>query len=213
MTITITVDKNSEGNLTSNQFSERIETLLSSRGCSKAWLAKELGITRQALHHVLNHGKKPKFVSEIAILFNVTPRWLETGIGKAHIDSRNLLESIPLYRLPDVISSRALSDAPVIDKMLFNRQGEDKHFAIIFSQYPSMSTKFDENEILIFNRNLKPQNGNYILADVKKEGIVFRQFYEEKKTILLKPSDSEFDSLKCAHCDILGTLVETRVKF
>jgi len=209
----VTLSLVQSANPTQNDFSYRIETLLNSRGCSKAWLAKELGISKQALNYILKRGKKPKFVSELALIFNVKPRWLETGQGKAYIASNTLLESVPLYKLTEILSCNTISGATCLEKILLKKQDEHQYFAILFDDYPSMSTKFDKNATLIFDQHLKPKNGDYVLVSTQEEDIVFRRFYEERQVIVLKPADSDYDSVRCKSCHVLGTLIETRVKF
>lgn len=200
-------------NAENDTFSNRVEMLLAMRGCSKAWLSAELGITRQALNHVLKHGKKPKFVSELALVFNVSPKWLETGKGKPQQTPGELLTTISLYEFQSVLKENGIKNISCIEKILLKTENEHQHFAILFQKYPSMSTKFEENSILIFDENLAPQNGTYVLAKVGKVGVVFRQFFIENKVIILKPSDNAFDIIKCERCDILGALIETRIKF
>ena len=196
-----------------DSFSSRVETLLTSRGCSKAWLAEELGVTRQALNHILKHGKKPKFVSEIALVFNVSPKWLETGEGEPRHTQNSLLSSIPLYGLSEISNSGGIKNVSAIEKILLKLDNDHKHFAVLFQKYPSMSARFEENSILIFDAEMEPQNGSYVIANVDKIGIVIRQFFTENKLIILKPSDNAFDIIKCDHCHIIGTLIETRIKF
>lgn len=201
------------GSTGKNTFSGRVEMLLAGRGCSKAWLANELGVTRQALNHILRHGKKPKFVSEIALVFNVSPKWLETGEGNAQQAPDNLLIKIPLYELTTITISNGIKNIPCVEKILLKSDNGHQYFAIHFQDCPSMSSRFEKNAILIFDENMHPQNGSYVLANVDKVGIVLRQFFIENKIIILKPSDSTFDVIKCDRCDILGTLIETRIKF
>lgn len=196
-----------------NNFSNRVEMLLDSRGCTKAWLANELGITRQALNHLLKHGKKPKFVSEIAIVFNVSPKWLETGEGSAQQIVDNVLISVPLYELSLVVNACGIENMSPIDKILLKPDFQHHYFAILFQNCPSMSPRFEENSILIFDQNISPQNGSYVLANMTDVGIVIRQFFIENTEMILKPANDAFDMIKCHRCDILGTLIETRIKF
>lgn len=196
-----------------NSFASRVEFLLDSRGCSKAWLANELGISKQALNHILRHGKKPKFVSEIALIFTVSPHWLETGEGNAQQQPNQLLSTIPLYNLTEVIEKQGINNILPIEKVFLKTENEHKHFAILFQNYPSMSSRFEENSILIFDENLSPQNGAYILAKSTTHSIVLRQFFIDGKKIILKPSNSDFETIQCENLDLLGTLIETRIKF
>lgn len=196
-----------------NNFADRVEMLLSSRGCTKTWLADELGVSRQALNHTLKHGQKPKFVSEIALIFNVNPKWLETGEGKAHTQSEQLLASIPVYNFSEIQSANSLKNLTPLEKIFLKIENEHEYFAIQFCNYPSMSSNFSENSILIFDKNLQPHPASFVLAHINGEGIFFRQFYTENKKIILKPTDSVFKTITCDQCDIFGVLIETRIKF
>ena len=209
----ISLDATGIERIEENSFSNRVERLLDSRGCAKSWLANELGITRQALNHLLKHGKKPKFVSEIALVFNVSPKWLENGEGSPQQTADNFLITVPLYELSAVVASCDVKNVLPIEKLLLKPEYQHKYFAILFKNYPSMSSRFEENSILIFDESISPQNASYVLANVVNVGIVIRQFFIENKIIILKPADDLFDIIKCNHCDILGTLIETRIKF
>lgn len=207
------IDSKFNVQISNEEFSTRVETLLRARGCSKAWLAKELGISKQSLNYLLKSKKGIKFISELALIFNVNPNWLKTGEGKAHTIPQTSIQTIPLYELSDILSGKKIFEITCSERILFKNENRHKYFAILFKNYPSMSAKFNENSILIFDQDLIPQNGSYILADAIEEGAVFRQYYKEKETIILKPSDEIYDSIKCASCNILGTLIEIRIKF
>ena len=130
MTESIVLDHINKTDLKHDNFASRVDLLLTSRGATKCWLAKELGISRQALNHILKHGKKPRFISELALIFNVSPKWLETGQGKVYITSRTLCKTIPLYELTALLSCKTLSDAKCIDKVLLNIADNPQYFAV-----------------------------------------------------------------------------------
>lgn len=196
------------------EFHARVEKLLETRGCSKAWLAKELGISRQALNHVLKHSMKPKFVSEIAVIFNVNPIWLGSGEGETYIDSDSPIHRIPVYTLQDVLSEDTnIAELESSEKILFKDMDGHTYFAVIFKGCPSMAERFEEDSILIFDKDKTPENKNFVIADTDEEGRVLRQFYGEKNTVLLKTLDPDYKSIKSENCAVLGTLVEARIRF
>lgn len=196
-----------------NQFSDRVIALLSNRGCTKAWLSKELGISKQSLNYVLKNNKYPKFVSEIALIFDVNPKWLETGEGPIYLTYRSEINNIPLFNLSDVLENNSINNLKMIDKILFNNATGYKHFALLFNSCPSMSSKFKENSILIFAQDKMPLNGSYVIANIHGKNYTFRQYFKEKETIILKSLDEDFGSMSCNACEIMGTLIETRIKF
>ncbi|OGO93516.1 MAG: hypothetical protein A3F10_05690 [Coxiella sp. RIFCSPHIGHO2_12_FULL_42_15] len=194
-------------------FSDRVEQLLSNRGCTKAWLAKELNISRQLLNNILKNSKSPRFISEIALIFNVNPIWLKTGKGKIYASSLSVPNKIPLYNLSDVICCKLIEDTHQIDTILFKKKEEHHYFSILFNNYPSMEPKFEENSTLIFDKDIIPENKNYVLARVDEKDIVFRQYIKEKDLIILKALDRDYESIRPKKFEILGVLIETRIKF
>ncbi|GEM_PF-1756579 len=196
-----------------SSFSQRVETLLNSRGCSKAWLANELGVSKQALNHILKHGKKPKFTSEIAILFDVNPHWLQTGEQSLQQKLNISPSTISLYALNDIMQKNDVKNTQHIEKIFLKPENEHQHFAVLLHNYPAMTSKFEEDSILIFDENAPPKNGSYVLAKPNEDHIVLRQFFIENEKIILKPADQSFETIKCDQCEILGTLVETRMRF
>lgn len=199
-------------------FADRVDMLLQQRGCTKAWLARELGISRQALNQILNHNKKAKFVSEIARAFNVRPQWLTTGEGQIQSAKTKMLHEkisyINVYSLSDLQVTNSISKSTPIDQITVQPNEKLNHFAIQLKNCPSMSEKFPENTILIFESKKNVDNGEFILAKIDKQ-ILFRQYFFERDTVVLKPISQNFESIKTNldSCKILGVLKETRIRF
>ena len=73
-----TVLKNDVPTITST-FNQRVNFLIESRGVSKQWLAKNLGVSKQALNYLINHATKPKYINELAELLQANPIWIASG--------------------------------------------------------------------------------------------------------------------------------------
>lgn len=200
-------------------YSDRVEILLQQRGATKTWLARELGISRQALNQILRHNKKPKFVSEIALAFNVNPKWLGTGKGKAQITATTYPSNKPffikVYALSDLQKVKDLKQIKPVDRIIVYSEEESlSYLGVQLHNYPSMVTKFPDQCVLLFEMNTKPGNGDFVLVKKGKD-FLFRQYFSEGKLVVLKPLNENFESIttKVNNCVIQGVLKETRIKF
>src|SRR5690349_586519 len=91
-------------NSNNSSFGDRILLLLKNQQRTKAWLAEQIGISKQAFNYLLNHASSAKYINEIASALDVNPEWLATGNGSITIDiaSRTDIIRLPLVRLKDV---------------------------------------------------------------------------------------------------------------
>jgi DNA-binding XRE family transcriptional regulator len=149
----------SDHQISKSTFSDRVELLLNARGCSKAWLANELGVSKQALNHILRHAKKPKFVCEIAILFDINPLWLQTGEQSNQQKLNMPLRTISLYAFDDILREKQIQNITQLEKIFLKPENEHKHFALLLHDYPAMKPKFENNSILLFDEDVTPKNG------------------------------------------------------
>lgn len=196
-------------------FSDRIEYLLKMRGCSKAWLAEQLGVSRQALNHILKHNKKPKFVSEIALVFNVNPRWVESGSNNVLISKQcDILPSINVYSIKDIDKLNNLDHLTPVDKIVIEQNISEEKIAIKIEDNYEITKTFSNNTILIFElrKNAKPldfilfESGqNISIGKINKKNMKFVVVYN-----LLTNIENEFsiDTFK-----VTGVLQESRLKF
>lgn len=209
--VSMSINNNNES------FSDRIEMLLTQRGCSKAWLARELGITRQALHQILNQNKRPKFISEIALALNVNPKWLQTGEGKIQTGTKTIQEKtflVNVYAFSELQKTLSINKTTPIDQITVQPHEKYNYFAIQLKSYPSMSDKFPEGTVLIFEAKSVAKNEDYVLAK-KNKTILFRQYFFEQDTAILRPINEGFKTIAMPkdQCDILGILREKRIRF
>ena len=156
-------------------FGERISYIIENRGLSKAWIAERLGISKQALNYLLKHATKPKFLDELADLLQLNPKWLETGEGSpwlANTESRvaNLANKIKIRTKHELLHPQ---EAPKAEQDFIDYSGSDVHQVIAYklndnSNFPP----FIQGSILIFNRERKPGNGDYVLAIIENDVFV-----------------------------------------
>lgn len=64
-----------------NTVQERLQILLNTLGIRQSELAVNLGMSRQAVNHIFNHGKNvsPEFLKKLRDVYNVNPVWMQTG--------------------------------------------------------------------------------------------------------------------------------------
>ena len=195
-------------------FGERISYIIENRGLSKAWIAERLGISKQALNYLLKHATKPKFLDELADLLQLNPKWLETGEGSpwlANTESRvaNLANKIKIRTKHELLHPQ---EAPKAEQDFIDYSGSDVHQVIAYklndnSNFPP----FIQGSILIFNRERKPGNGDYVLAIIENDVFV-RQYLIDGKISCYKASSGDHKTFINPVAMILGVLFEARYK-
>jgi SOS-response transcriptional repressor LexA len=202
-----------ESTLKADSFAERIKFILEQQKRTLAWLADEIGISKQAMNYMLKHSAKPKYVSEIALALVINPEWLKTGEGSITLSSvkNNGARQIPLI---DMNSSSLIhpnensrSDIIVSDEL------SDKCFAVILDS-PCMAPLFQIGSILIFDPGRQVKNGDYVLIKIEESNeILFRQYFKDGNDIIFKAVDIQFKTVKDKAFTIYGILVESRNQF
>ena len=193
-------------------FKDRVIQLLKEHNRNRSWLADQIGISKQSLNYMLNHSITPKYIPEIANALGVNPKWIETGKGKVYFTEESPLVEIPILNMDQSNINQAISNPNICtsnEKVFVNNQD---FFAIKLNTL-SMEPTFSSGCILIFNKKLRPKNGDFVLFETKNGEINFRQFFKEGSFIILNAIKEKFPSYKEKNIRVLGTLSESRSHF
>ena len=197
-------------------FAEKVIAVLEMQKRSKAWLADELGVSRQALNYLLKHSSKPKYVAEIALALGVSSAWLK---GKAE-DTEDRFEAtlslegrkLPLLNMADLdnVEGEANSDNAYVFVDAHQPSGS---FAVILDNI-SMEPVFKKGCVLIFDAAKSPKSEDYVLLKRKSNGgIFFRQMVIEGNDVYFKAQDPMYQHIVNEDVEILGVLIESRIIF
>ena len=198
-------------------FGDRIYMLLKQQKRSKAWLAEQVGISKQAMNYLLNHASNIKFINEIALALDVNPEWLKTGKGKLTIalHERNDIRHLPIMNMQDVSSLAKAKNSVKANKetIVVNAALSLDCFAVLLDN-TSMKPLFNQGTILIFDPAKKPCNGSFVIFSIKKTSeVYFRQLFVEGNNIYLKSMDVMYKNISNEKIIIHGTLIESRNRF
>lgn len=194
-------------------FAEKVISVLEMQKRSKAWLAEELGISKQALNYLLKHSSKPKYVAEIALALDVSPAWLK-GKAEEEIDTPVGLEGrkLLLRNMADLndIKAEVNSDNTYV---FVDASQPSESFAVILDNI-SMEPVFKKGCVLIFDAAKIPKSEDFVLLRRRSNGgVFFRQMIVEGNDIYFKAQDSMYQPIVNEDIEILGVLIETRIVF
>ena len=81
---------------------QRILAALKSKKRTKAWLAAEMGLSKQRLNYLLNHASRIKPIAQLAETLNINPDWLVQGEGPINLynNPQAHYRKIPLLHWP-----------------------------------------------------------------------------------------------------------------
>jgi len=197
-------------------FKDRVTSVLNDLNRSKAWLADEIGISRQALNYLLSNTNGGKYASHIADALNINPDWLVSGEGELNLIT-NQTKTIPLLKTKSISPWLDGHFNELYEAIPVEYTETNEIFAIILDN-SSMETEFAKNSTLIFKQYKKPSNGDFVLArlntDSKEPIFIFRKYMTDGTGVYLKALDATFRTItEDDHFDIIGLLIEQRRKF
>jgi len=197
-----------------HEFSERIKSQLARIKRSKAWLASEIDISRQAMNWLLNHAKKPKYLNQIALALEVDPEWLKSGEGKiGHVGEKTLAYKIAILSHEDILDGKYLKAYQIKTDYYLTADGKltGECFAFILDN-KSMEPNFLDGAYLIFKPAHEAERGDFVLAKIKATNkLVYRQYLVDGSGVYLRPLDNTYKSQHIDEVEIVGILVEYRV--
>lgn len=192
---------------------DRVVFVLRVQKRTKSWLAKEIGISRQAMNYCIEHGSKARFSNEIAIALGVRKEWLLEGKGNmttANPDNEGIIK-LPLIKMSDVYAFLS-GDISSSETVISNNHLKKECFAVQLES-TSMEPAFKKGALLIFDSSKKPESEDYVLFKLKSSNeIMFRQLLKEGRKTYLKAADPMYTVIK-EHVIIIGVLVESRYEF
>lgn len=195
-------------NLPVSQFGERISRIIEMRGLSKAWIAEQLGISKQALNYLLKHSPKPKFIDELAELLEVSPEWLEYGVDTQAMEEEKKSSISKLYILSehDILKEKlSKNEGNHID--FINKKIED-YLAFQLADNSNFPP-FIKNSILIFDTKKKPTHTDYVLIIIEDK-VHVRQFLVDGTDVCYQASNRTYKTFINPSLKILGVLHEAR---
>lgn len=213
MIITKTIGIEESLTKSEDTFGSRVLLVLELQRRTKAWLAGEIGISKQAVNYLLNHSTTAKYVNEIATALEVSPEWLLFGKGSRQIlsEADAGITRIPIIRMQDASLFIQTKDTNLAKEYTHIMAHSNSHscFAAVLEN-SSMEPLFNQGTLLIFNSENKPKNGDYIIFLNEDKDIFFRQYFIDGKEIYLKAIDTMFKVFKAIDITILGVLIESR---
>lgn len=194
-------------------YGERVTLILEEQKRSKAWLAEQIGISKQSMNYVMNHSRKPKFVSEIASALNVNPEWLTSGTGNIVLPNQPCdVRTIPILHPSDIplLHEKKLSSE---QHVMGNASLSENCFAIHLDN-KSMEPLFKQGTILIFDPQVKPTTGDFVIFTViKSDDVLFRQLFIDGADTYLKAVDPMYRVMVNEKIAVHGVLIESRCMF
>lgn len=189
-------------------FSDRVLMVLHQQKRSKAWLAEQIGISKQALNYILMRSSKKKCMNEIAVALEVNPEWLKTGKGAMviHLHTRSDIKFIPVLSIESLASYAANTIAVSADYA-------SDCFAVVLNNH-SMEPLFTSGSLLIFDPSKKAKNGDFVLFSLAQDKtIYFRQFFKEGQDYYFKAVATMYETMKHSDMTLHGVLIESRHHF
>ncbi len=206
----------------------------------------ESGLSQDELAHAMSQLADKKIISRSAVaqwesnktygieaanllkaakVLNVTPDWLQFGYGemRPNHSSVSLAACVPFLHSMQAVSSMNK------EKDFFSPIGLDEHLAKVASTHSfalvvddlSMAPLFMPGDILIFDPEVKPRPGEFVIATLKKDKdiVIFRKYRplscsdpDEFELIAINEDWNNISIQNKKQGVIIGTLIEHRCK-
>lgn len=217
--------KSSPGKNKLSNLSERLVYALDKLNVTQAELARLVGIKPQAINYLCSsQSKKSGFTYEIADALKINNLWLACGTGEMQLTEDLEMKFILSQQRVPVLDCKQIKRilnkdealenviTPCTEWMLTTSNIGNKGFAFRLLD-KSMYPRFEQDSIIIINRDKVPQDKDFVLVYLKEsDSIVFRQYEINKKSNLLKPANTVmYKTIEKNIIDpILGVMVEAR---
>ncbi len=157
-------------------------------------------------------------MKDIASRFNVSYEWLAFGKGEPSAEPKKNQEAGILRKFPIL----TFNEAPHYEKHLKDFVGQTvtldiedaSHDAfVMYSIGTAMSGRFPEGAMLVVDPNVRPQDGDYVIASIAKlPEAIFRQFILGESGKFLYAHDPRYQSHKLSSADkIIGKVMQARL--
>lgn len=202
----------------------RIRQALARKGMSQAELARKIGVKQQTISYLCapdSPATTTRYGTQIAQALGVNPSWLHTGLGDpdnpvVHVVVEGvevLFRRVPLFGDVNSVSAY-LESKPAKAKsvgIITNLHVGDKVFAIEIDDR-SMWPDFYPTDRAVFDPDVKPEPGDFVLARVGEEMMLRKYRMKNAGVFELAPTNQDWPTLSSDkdQVAILGTLVEHR---
>lgn len=203
--------------------SSTLKVLMEQHNLTTTELARATGILQPVMHRLVTGGTdNPRIdtILPIAKYFSVT---VDQLIGESPLteqaESTETIEVeqqiIPLLSQWKDIPTYLQDPEQKLSYSLINidKSTSENTYAVKVKD-STMLPRFVEDSILIINPDLKPENGDFVIAKIKDVSEpIFKQVLYDGEDIYLKPLNTEFKTIfleKNAPCDFLGVVIESR---
>ncbi len=180
------------------QLSKKLKKLLFQQNMRSSDLAKALDVPAPTIHRIVTgKSKRPhkSSLDPIAAYFNLTPEQL---LGKEPLPNKKtssglINKSIPLIQLDEIELQHSSTKSHIIVTNV-----SANAFAVKNPNH-SMEPLFQKDSILIFDPDVIPEDGSYILVKLQTHGMyIFRQ--------LLLDVNKKY--IKCLNPDIIAVSIQ-----
>lgn len=180
--------------------SKRLKYVIEQSGVKQSHIAKKLGVTRGAVHHILNSEvKNPKNAKKIADLLGIDPEWLATG--KNTVPLRGAVKGVgtdqqlvPVYYLDQLLMQEQNPHTALtpITHVFAQHRYQTALFAIQLSR-PSPFQKFESGDIVLLSQQSSCAVGDWILVyQTQAEQIFFGvALWQDEETLVLLHQKAE----------------------
>ena len=206
------------------ELGNRIRQALQTKGISQAELARRIGVKQQTISYLCamdSPATTTRYATKIAQVLGVNPAWLQTGEGDpdnpvVHVVVEGvevLFRRVPLFKVVDSLL-RYLKGKPAKAAsvgIITNLTVSDRVFAVEVTD-SSMAPIFESGDRVVFDPEIKPEPGDYVLALVS-EMPVLRKFRMKTGGVYeLAPMNADWPTLTSSEesITILGVMVEHR---
>ncbi len=202
--------------------SKRLKYVIEQSGVKQSHIAKKLGVTRGAVHYILNNeAKNPRSAKKIADLLGVDSEWLYSGKPQKskqpqeiiHKFNKAVSAAVPLYYIDQIFMQQQnpVGHTDPIGEVFTQRTYDNPLFAVQLTT-PSPLQKFEIGETIIFMSEKKVKPGDWVLVYRPEEerillGMIILQ--ESGRTSLLHHKLDQPILLKPDVDDIIGVFVES----
>ena len=186
-----------------NRLTDRINQALELTNTKKSVLARAIGVKPQVIQFLCTGStQSSRFTFEIATALGLNTRWLATGEGEIFIANDPKQQFLNQYSRIPCLNNEQLKvlffsenniDENSISKW-YPLETDDKNMFSIKMIDTSMEPIIPSGGIIFIKeiKNLKPNNGDYVLSFLKKfDTFVVRQFISKVNEIYLSPKNSE----------------------
>ncbi len=195
---------------------KRLKYVIEQSGIKQSHIAKKLGVTRGAVHYILNSGvKNSKSAKKIAAVLGVDPEWLETGISTAPPGTviKTNQGGVPVYYIDQLLIHKHDQNNGLtpISQVFAQRHYNEPLFAIHLSQACPLQ-KFESGDIIILSKRFICDAGDWVLVYEEKQarivfGLVILQ--DENMRVVLHHKTEPPLKLNVKSDPLMGVFVES----